>query len=395
MMTLFQIILSLLVLALLVPVAVLLLQVLAAIGKRAVVIAPGGRRPEVAVLVPAYNEAQGIAATVAGIRAQLRAGDRILVVADNCDDDTAEQALAAGAPVLERHDLSARGKGYALDAGVRQLALSPPEVLIIIDADCRVKAGSITHLACTALETQRPVQALDLMRAPRGAGLKIRIAEFAWIVKNKVRALGFHHLGLPCQLMGTGMAFPWPLIAQASLANGHLAEDMKLGVELARAQAAPVFCPEACVISYFPSSDEAARMQRTRWEHGHMGMIMQEGLPLLWQGIRERNRALFAMALDMCVPPLALLTLLSCALFAVTAMNFLIFAYAAPLVLASVLLVALTLAILLSWQRFGQQLLSLKDLFSALAYACWKLPLYMKFFVNRQLEWVRARRDAE
>ena len=39
MMTLFQIILSLLVLALLVPVAVLLLQVLAAIGKRAVVIA--------------------------------------------------------------------------------------------------------------------------------------------------------------------------------------------------------------------------------------------------------------------------------------------------------------------------------------------------------------------
>ena len=79
MMTLFQIILSLLVLALLVPVAVLLLQVLAAIGKRAVVIAPGGRRPEVAVLVPAHNEAQGIAATVAGIRAQLRAGDRILV----------------------------------------------------------------------------------------------------------------------------------------------------------------------------------------------------------------------------------------------------------------------------------------------------------------------------
>jgi len=136
-------------------------------------------------------------------------------------------------------------------------------------------------------------------------------------------------------------------------------------------------------------------MQRTRWEHGHMGMIVSEGLPLLWQGMRQKNRALFALALDMCVPPLALLTLLSCALFAVTAMNFLIFAYAAPLVLASVLLAALTLAILLSWQRFGQQLLSLKDLFSALAYACWKLPLYMKFFVNRQLEWVRARRDAE
>lgn len=395
MMIFFQLILSLLVLVLLVPVAVLLLQVLASFKRSMPAALPTGPRPLVAVLVPAHNEVQGIAATVAGIREQLREGDRILVVADNCDDDTAELALAAGAPVLEREDLYARGKGYALDAGVRQLSLSPPEVLIIIDADCRLKPGSITHLACRAMETQRPVQALDLMRAPRGAGLKIRIAEFAWIVKNKVRALGFHKLGLPCQLMGTGMAFPWPLIAQASLANGHLAEDMKLGIELARADAAPVFCPEACVVSYFPQGDEAARMQRTRWEHGHMGMIVSEGLPLLWQGMRQKNRALFALALDMCVPPLALLTMLACGVFAITALNFLIFDVAAPLVLATVLLVALTLAILLSWQRFGQQVLSLKDLLAAVGYAFWKLPLYMKFFVNRQLEWVRAKRDAE
>ncbi|MNR97098.1 Poly-beta-1,6-N-acetyl-D-glucosamine synthase [compost metagenome] len=395
MMVLFQILLLLLVLALLVPVAVLVLQVWSASRATPLAALPDGPRPEVAVLVPAHNEAAGIAATVAGIREQLQAGDRILVVADNCDDETAELALAAGAPVLEREDLGARGKGYALDAGVRQLALNPPQVLIIIDADCRLTPDTITHLAHRAQQTQRPVQALDLMRAPRTAGLKIRIAEFAWIVKNKVRALGFHHLGLPCQLMGTGMAFPWPLIAQASLANGHLAEDMQLGIELARAQAAPVFCPEACVTSYFPSSDEAARMQRTRWEHGHMGMIISQGLPLLWQGIRERDRALFGTALDMCVPPLALLTLLSLALFALTALNYLIFDFAAPLLLATLSLAALTLAILWSWQRFGQQVLSLKDLFSALGYACWKLPLYLKFFVNRQLEWVRARRDAE
>ena len=97
----------------------------------------------------------------------------------------------------------------------------------------------------------------------------------------------------------------------------------------------------------------------------------------------------------MCVPPLALLTMLACGVFAITALNFLIFSVAAPLVLATVLLAALTLAILLSWQRFGQQVLSLKDLLAAVGYAFWKLPLYMKFFVNRQLEWVRAKRDAE
>ena len=124
-------------------------------------------------------------------------------------------------------------------------------------------------------------------------------------------------------------------------------------------------------------------------------MIVSEGGPLLLQGIRERNRALFAMALDMCVPPLALLTLISLAAFVITALNYLLFTFAAPLFLATTILVALSLSIILSWQRFGQHVLSLKDLFSALGYAFWKVPLYMKFFVNRQLEWVRAKRDAE
>ncbi|UUZ49852.1 hypothetical protein LP420_06825 [Massilia sp. B-10] len=43
-------------------------------------------------------------------------GDRLLVVADNCSDDTANQARSLGADVLERTDLVRRGKGYALDA---------------------------------------------------------------------------------------------------------------------------------------------------------------------------------------------------------------------------------------------------------------------------------------
>ena len=37
-----------------------------------------------AVIIPAHNEELGIGATIQGVRAQLQAGDRILVVADNC-----------------------------------------------------------------------------------------------------------------------------------------------------------------------------------------------------------------------------------------------------------------------------------------------------------------------
>lgn len=378
-----------------IPVAVLLVQALAALKRTRVISLLTQWRSSVAVIVPAHNEEKGIAATIAAIREQLRDGDRILVVADNCSDETAAMALAAGAPVLERSNAELRGKGYALDHGVQHLAHSPPDVVIMIDADCELLEGAIDRLACMAMITQRPVQALDLMQARKNAGLKMRIAEFAWIVKNYVRPLGFLRLGLPCQLMGTGMAFPWTLIQSAGLANGNLAEDMQLGMEMARKNAAPIFCPEACVISYFPVGEEAARMQRTRWEHGHISMILHHGVPLLIQGLRRGDRMLIAMALDMCVPPVALLTLATFALFMLAMITYFVFDWLAPLVLAACSLLGLTLAVLLAWQRFARHVLSLNDLLSTASYVFWKLPLYLKFMVSRQVEWVRAKRDAD
>jgi cellulose synthase/poly-beta-1,6-N-acetylglucosamine synthase-like glycosyltransferase len=126
----------LLLLLLSVPVFVFAIQVVIALPAARRKPDPGGYRPSIAVLVPAHNEAAGIGATLRSIRAQLQHGDRVLVVADNCIDDTAAAASAAGAETIERHDPARRGKGYALDFGVRYLTLAPPEVVIIVDADC-------------------------------------------------------------------------------------------------------------------------------------------------------------------------------------------------------------------------------------------------------------------
>ena len=95
---------------------------------------------------------------------------------------------------------------------------------MIIDADCLIQENALNHIAVCALGHDRPVQALYLMYA-KGSDLKSKIAEFAWCVKNLVRPLGYAKLGLPCQLMGTGMAFAWDMIAKADLANGNIVED--------------------------------------------------------------------------------------------------------------------------------------------------------------------------
>jgi len=355
----------------------------------------GARRPRIAILVPAHNEEAGVATTIASLLPQLLAGDRVLVVADNCGDGTAAAAAAAGAEVRERADPTRRGKGYALDFGVACLADDPPEVLLIVDADCIVSEGAIDRLARSALSSARPVQALYLMRAPAAAGPMKKIAEFAWVVKNLVRPLGFHRLGLPCQLMGTGMAFPWSTISSASLANGHIVEDMKLGMDLAKAGAAPLFCPHAMVYSDFPTSSVGTDSQRTRWEHGHISMILAEAPSLLAHGLRHRKIATIALALDLCVPPVALLTLLVCALFACSLLFGLLSGALAPLALATATLGALGAAILMAWWRHGRQILSGRQLTLALVYMLAKIPLYLRFLVNRQVEWVRSKRDSE
>ena len=379
----------------LVPVAVLAVQVLMALPPSRTRVLPPGPRPRVTVLMPAHNEALVIADSLRSILPQLASGDRLLVVADNCSDETARIASESGATVIERTDQTRRGKGYALDFGVRHLAAHPPppEVVIVIDADCQAASGTIDCLARSCIGMSRPVQALDLMRAPAGAGLKTRVAEFAWLLRNQVRPLGYLRLGLPCQLMGTGMAFPWPVISNTALASGHLVEDMKIGIDLAMAGMATQFCPEALVTSTFPSTTEAMQAQRTRWEHGHIGTILGDA-PRLWrEALRKQDGDLMALGLDLCVPPLVLLGLLVSGLLVVTGAFAFLTGLRLPLSLALTAFALLGIAVFLAWWFFGRKILSLWNLAYAPLYALWKIPLYLKFVIGRQVEWVRSRRD--
>jgi len=388
------VILSAIAAVLLVPVAVFTLQVVAARGPRSAATPESGeRRPATAILMPAHDEATGIAAAIDTVLPQLRGDDTLLVVADNCSDRTAAIATERGAHVVERHDPQRRGKGYALDHGVRHLAAAPPAVVIVVDADCAVAPGSIDLLASECMRRGRPVQALYLMLAPPGAGLKQRMAEFAWAVRNEVRPLGWQRLGGPCQLMGTGMAFPWATIATASLASASIVEDMQLGLELAAAGSPPSYCADARVTSGFPAQAAAAVAQRTRWEHGHLAMIASRGLPMLWSGVLSGRMALVAMALDLCVPPLAALVLSLLGVVVASALLAAIGGSGAPLAIALVELAVLALAVAAAWVRVGRRSVSFAELALAPIYALAKVPIYIRLFTARQLRWVRTSRD--
>ncbi|ALV08325.1 glycosyltransferase family 2 protein [Roseateles depolymerans] len=356
-------------------------------------------RPErIAVVMPAHNEGRGLRPTLMQAMAQLGPQDRILVVADNCTDDTAAQAREFDVTVVERTHATDRGKGFALDFGVRHLeALAiqeghAPDVVVILDADCELGPRLLPRIASVAHATGRPVQATYLMEAAND-GLKARIAEFAMRVKNLVRPRGMHQLGLPCGLYGTGMAFPWAVAVQAPLASGHLAEDMQLGVRLAQLGAPPLLCEDALVTSVFAKSQEGAASQRTRWEHGHLAMLVGEGPRLLWRSMRPGRGAQLLQVLDMLVPPLTLLALMQVGWLMVTLLLAVLLGWWAPMGVALLSVLMLVGAIVIAQQRWADDILSLSELAGAPLLLLSKVPLYLRFVFKRQVEWVRTKRD--
>jgi cellulose synthase/poly-beta-1,6-N-acetylglucosamine synthase-like glycosyltransferase len=345
----------------------------------------------IAALVPAHNESANILPALADIRKQLQERDRLVVVADNCNDDTAAVAAAAGAEVVERHDTERIGKGYALDFGLVHLAADPPEIVIIIDADCRLADRAIEELASTCAATHRPAQALYLMRPPSQSPINYAAAEFAWRIKNWIRPLGLRALGLPCQLVGTGMAFPWDVIRKANIADGTIVEDLKLGLELAQFGNPPIFCPTAIVNSEFSASIAGARTQRMRWEHGHMAIIGT--VPqLLHRALTQHNWPLLALALDVAVPPLALLVLLALAMTALAGLAVGVGCSPAALFIGAIDLATLAFAVFVVWLRHGRDLLPLPKLLSLFSFVVGKLPFYLQSLFRRQNTWIRTDR---
>jgi cellulose synthase/poly-beta-1,6-N-acetylglucosamine synthase-like glycosyltransferase len=115
-------------------------------------------KEHITVLVPAHNEAAGIRATLESLARQTRPADRVVVIADNCNDDTAAIASGAGAEVLvtvgNRHK-----KAGALNQALVQMlpTLRPDDAVLVMDAD-------------STLATEFLAVAVNLLAADPGLG---------------------------------------------------------------------------------------------------------------------------------------------------------------------------------------------------------------------------------
>lgn len=351
------------------------------------------QRPKTTILIPAHNEAEQIKEVIEGLQTQLAEQDRVVVIADNCHDNTAELARTTGVEVLEREHQTDRGKGYALDYAMQQIQADPPEVLVILDGDCIVATDTISNITRKAIATGRPVQATYLMEQPENPSLKDNISMFSIKVKNLVRLLGLNRLGWHCLLTGSGMAFPWSLINEVSLAGSKTTDDMQLTVDLALAGSTPVFCEQALVMGRL-MKDKAAQSQRSRWEHGHLEMILVEVPRLLKAFVRTGNFAALGLALDILIPPLSLLVIAwFTAMVAIWGIAVLTNVSLVPAIIITIAGAFLLSGVFLAWVKFGRADLPLRNLIAIPFYILGKIPIYFKFLIEPQSRWLKTERD--
>ncbi|MGW3564967.1 glycosyltransferase [Streptomyces sp. NPDC000941] len=92
--------------------------------------------PRILALIPAHNEAERIAAAIAALHRQDRPPHRIVVVADNCTDATAETARANGAGVIASQN-NRHKKAGALNQALGRLlpGLDDTDMVLVQDAD--------------------------------------------------------------------------------------------------------------------------------------------------------------------------------------------------------------------------------------------------------------------
>ena len=353
----------------------------------------GINRPKTTLLIPAHNESEQIKEVLEALLPQITERDRVIVIADNCHDNTAELARSTGVTVFEREHKYDRGKGYALDFAIQKIKHDPPEVLVILDGDCIIEPNTIKNITTKAIATGRPVQATYLMEQPEDPSLKDKISMFSIKVKNLVRLLGLNRLGWHCLLTGSGMAFPWPLISRVSLAGSKTTDDMQLTVDLALTGSTPVFCEEALVIGRLMKDRDAAS-QRSRWEHGHLEMILVEVPRLLKAFFKTGNFAALRLAVDISIPPLSLLVMVWIASAIITWLAATINGISAvPAILVSIAGIFLSIGVLVGWSKFGRKDLPLKNLVAIPFYILSKIPIYLKFLIKPQSRWLKTERD--
>ena len=352
--------------------------------------------PRLVLLIPAHNEALLIGRCVASLKAQDHPAGTVMivVVADNCTDETAALAERAGATVLRRVDPIHRGKGYAIGWALTQLDWASRDAVVVLDADTTIDGDYYQRLAELMPLQNKALQCYDglsnemenwltrlggiltrnrydlALPLKQAAGLRIPLTGDGTLVGRQVlKRHGWR---------SDGLTEGWDLYTRLTLSGEH--------VELAGA--ARIYAQEA-------RSLDQAGSQRARWTAGRASVLRENWKKILTSGAISWHQKLDLLA-ELSAPgpvltiSIGLIGLSVSAMWGASPVRYLLAcAFAAPLLHQATFT-------LISVVRHPQPSAVLASAVRLPLYAIWRLALAARLLLGgKPKEWARTARHEE
>lgn len=245
-----------------------------------------------ALIISAHNEEKVIANMVSSLNALDYPRNKydILVIADNCTDNTVAEAQKAGATVLERNNPSLRGKGYALEWLFEKLYDNEQgyDYISVFDADNLVDKRFLIEMNKKANQGYKAVQGFLDSKNPYDSWISAAYSYCFWTV-NRIFQQARHNLDMCCELSGTGFILALDTLKQLGWGATCLTEDMEFTMKLSLNGEKVAFAYGAKVYDEKPITLKQSWRQRVRWMRGHCDVASRYFFPLIKKGAREKH----------------------------------------------------------------------------------------------------------
>lgn len=350
------------------------------------------------ILIPAHDEESVIEDTILSLKALTypKKDYQIVVIADNCSDNTATIAKKNKVKVVERFDESKKSKGYALEYAMDNLKILEKDVIhhsvVVIDADTLTDPKLLDKLAKEHANGSDWIQCYYTVRNPEDSNYS-KMLTVAFALFNGSWQLGTHLIGLGASFRGNGMSFNVLGLKRHPFKVYGLTEDLEFSWTLRCRGEKVCFLKEARVFGEMVTKqDSAAKSQRIRWEQGRKELKSKFFRPILENkdlNIYEKSLYivdLFMIPLTKFFGIIITINIIGIFLYSNSHISFFI------LIICFFYFLISVAYILTPFFKLNLPIAYLGSLLQLPKYVFWKLILLFK---KDQKNWIRTKRNSE
>lgn len=245
-----------------------------------------------AVIIAAHNEKMVISELIDNLK-ELDYPKKlydIFVIADNCNDNTAQIARDHGAIVHERTDSKKRGKGFAMEWMFARLFKMKRkyDAVAIFDADNLVDKRFLLEMNNRLCKGGKLIQGYLDAKNPYDTWVSGTFAIAFWVIDH-IWHLAKTNIGLSSVLGGTGMCITTDVLQKYGWGATCLTEDMEFTMKALSEGIKTIWAHDAIVYDEKPLTFMQSWHQRKRWAQGQFDVAHRFIPKMIKAGIKKHD----------------------------------------------------------------------------------------------------------